>query len=127
MEPLEQPPRKMTTNDAMAVATDLLHINAQTARERGKWDLVSIYEGAFNTLTAAPPTNPSHKLVPVEPTEAMILDQGVTFALLPVKCWDGQWAWLRKVGWADVSLSLFYSPYTTERRYSITPMPEATA
>lgn len=59
--------------------------------------------------------------------ERFILDSGVTFAILPVKCWDGKWVWLRRVGWADVQDGIFYSPYTTERVYSVTPMPPDTA
>lgn len=49
----------------------------------------------------------------------IFLDSGVTFALLPVKCIDGRWAWLRKVGWADWNPTLFLNPYQTERIYSL--------
>ena len=48
-----------------------------------------------------------------------IIDSGVTFALLPVKCIDGRWAWLRKVGWADWNPTMFLNPYQTERIYDL--------
>ena len=47
-----------------------------------------------------------------------IIDSGVTFALLPVKCIDGRWAWLRQIGWADWNPTVFLNPYQTVRIYS---------
>lgn len=56
-------------------------------------------------------------------SEKFIIDSGIMLAILPVKCWDGQWAWLRRVGWADVQDGIFYNPYMVERVYSVTPNP----
>lgn len=48
-----------------------------------------------------------------------IIRSGVTFALLPVKCIDGRWAWLRVVGWADWLPTTYFNPYQVERIYSL--------
>jgi hypothetical protein len=49
----------------------------------------------------------------------IILASGETFAVLPVKCIDGRWAWFRKVGWADWNPTMFLNPEQTIRIYSL--------
>jgi hypothetical protein len=52
-----------------------------------------------------------------------IIDSGKTFAVLPIRCEDGQLVWLRWVHWADVNTGMFYSPYTVERVYRLPSAP----
>jgi hypothetical protein len=55
--------------------------------------------------------------------DGIILASGETFAVLPVKCIDGRWVWLRKVGWADWNPTMFLNPMQTVRIYSLGDQP----